>query len=42
MTWLLLSWIGAAVMICCWVSGATMNGADLDEEQIARRMGSVA
>ena len=41
MAWILLSWIGATVMICCWVYGATMNGGDLDE-QVARRMDSVA
>ena len=42
MTWLLLSWIGALVIICCWVYGATMNGSDVDEGQVAGRMGNVA
>lgn len=42
MTWLLLSWMGALVIVCYWVYGATMNGSDVDEEQVARRMRTVA
>jgi hypothetical protein len=42
MTWLLLTWTVALVIVCYWVYGATMNGSDLDEEQVARRIRNVA
>ena len=42
MSWLLLSWSGALVVVCRWVYAATKNGSDLDEEQLARKMGNVA
>ncbi len=42
MTWFLLSWTGALVVVCYWVYAATKNGSYLDEEQVARRMRSVA
>jgi hypothetical protein len=42
MTWLLLSWFCALVVVCYWVYCATMNGSDLDEEQVARRMRNAA
>ena len=42
MTWLLLAWTVALVIVCCWLYAATKNGSDLDEEQVARRMRNVA
>jgi hypothetical protein len=42
MTWFLLCWTVALVIVCFWVYGATMNGSDLDEEQVARRMHNAA
>jgi hypothetical protein len=42
MTWLLLAWTVALAIVCYWVYGATANGSDLDEEQVARRMRNVA
>jgi hypothetical protein len=42
MTWFLLSWTVALVIICYWVYGATTNGRDLDEDQVARWMRTVA
>jgi hypothetical protein len=42
MTSLILSWIAAVVVICYWVYGATMNGTDLHDEQVALRTRTVS
>jgi hypothetical protein len=38
MTWFLHSSTGALFLVCYWVYAATKNGADLDEDQLARRI----
>ncbi len=42
MTSLLLLWLGALLIICYWVYGATKNGSDPNEEQVALRIRTVA
>jgi len=42
MTWFLLFWSGALIVVCYWVYAATKNNSDLDEEQVVRRMHNVA
>ena len=42
MTWFLLSWTVALVIVCYWIYAAATNNSDLDEEQVARRMRNVA
>ena len=42
MTWFLLPWTVALVVVCYWVYAATKNGSDLDEDQVARRLRNVA
>jgi len=42
MSWLLLSWSVALLIVCWWIYAATRDGNDFDEEQLARKMRNAA